>query len=183
MGRAKRTRKFAQVVYLIQIYQRFDINNIQVKRIISRRDARLKNNNEKEPGSENRLVRHIPQAPSSLFFQANEALVPPYSVLVDTNFVSHTVRAKLDMRSAMMNLYARFVPSKTVAVSRLTLFRLYSNCTPIFTSCSIAELEKLGDKFKIALRIARDEGFQRLPCSHKGTYADDCIINLVCLMD
>lgn len=34
--------------------------------------------------------REIPQAPSSMFFMANEALGPPYRVLIDTNFLSHT---------------------------------------------------------------------------------------------
>ena len=36
-------------------------------------------------------VREIPQVPSHLFFQANTSLVPPYSVLVDTNFLSQYV--------------------------------------------------------------------------------------------
>jgi U3 small nucleolar RNA-associated protein 24 len=28
-------------------------------------------------------------------------------------------------------------------------------------------------------RIAKDPRFERLPCMHKGTYADDCIVNRV----
>ena len=28
-------------------------------------------------------------------------------------------------------------------------------------------------------RIARDERFERLTCSHKGTYADDCLVSRV----
>ncbi|KAJ1567179.1 rRNA-processing protein fcf1 [Nowakowskiella sp. JEL0078] len=40
----------------------------------------------------------------------------------------------------------------------------------------MAELEKLGSKYRLALKIARDPRFERLPCSHKGTYADDCIV-------
>ena len=43
----------------------------------------------------------------------------------------------------------------------------------------MAELEKLGPKFRVALRIAKDPRFQRLPCMHKGTYADDCLVNRV----
>ena len=43
----------------------------------------------------------------------------------------------------------------------------------------LAELEKLGPKYRIALRVARDPRFERLPCSHKGTYADDCIVDRV----
>ena len=48
--------------------------------------------------------REIPQAPSSMFFMANEALGPPYRVLIDTNFLSHTVRSKLDLQKALMDL-------------------------------------------------------------------------------
>jgi hypothetical protein len=69
-------------------------------------------------------VREIPQVPSSLFFQANTALVPPYSVLVDTNFLSHTVRAKLELQDSLMDC-------------------LYAKATPIITSCVMAELEKV----------------------------------------
>jgi U3 small nucleolar RNA-associated protein 24 len=61
-------------------------------------------------------VREIPQAPSAMFFQANLNLSPPYSVLVDTNFLSHTVRAKLDLQSSLMDL-------------------LFAKATPIITSC------------------------------------------------
>jgi U3 small nucleolar RNA-associated protein 24 len=44
----------------------------------------------------------------------------------------------------------------------------------------MAELEKLGPKYRIALRIARDERWERLQCdSHKGVYADDCLVDLV----
>lgn len=28
-------------------------------------------------------------------------------------------------------------------------------------------------------RIAKDPRFERLPCTHKGTYADDCIVERV----
>ncbi|KAI2779480.1 Fcf1-domain-containing protein [Daldinia loculata] len=155
MGVAKKTRKFAQV-----------------KRIISRRDARLKENQTKaadkiaaaaaaKPSATGDVVRReVPQLPSSLFFQHNEALVPPYSVLVDTNFLSHTVQRKLPLLESMMDC-------------------LYAKCTPIITSCVMAELEKLGPKYRIALRIARDERWERLPCDHKGVYADDCIVDRV----
>lgn len=101
-----------------------------------------------------------PQVSSALFFQYNTALVPPYQVLVDTNFLSHTVQKKLDMLPTMMDC-------------------LYAKCTPIITDCVMAELEKLGPKYRIALRIARDERWERLKCGHKGTYADDCIVDRV----
>ncbi|KAF2112454.1 rRNA-processing protein-like protein FCF1 [Lophiotrema nucula] len=149
MGVQKRTRKFAQM-----------------KRVIGQRDARLKKNQLKgseeavKKAKEDEPVREIPQAPSSMFFQANQALVPPYSVLVDTNFLSHTVRAKLDLQSSLMDL-------------------LFAKATPMITSCVMAELEKLGTKYRIALRIARDERWERLKCDHKGTYADDCLVDRV----
>ena len=43
----------------------------------------------------------------------------------------------------------------------------------------MAELEKLGRKYRLALQIAKDPRFERLPCMHKGTYADDCIVNRI----
>ncbi|KAG9630262.1 FCF1 small subunit, partial [Aureobasidium melanogenum] len=147
MGVQKKTRKFAQV-----------------KRVIGQRDARLKKNQvtgddkTKKPSDE--VVRQIPQAPSSMFFQHNTALQPPYSVLVDTNFLSHTVHNKLELLPSLMDC-------------------LYATCRPIITSCVMAELEKLGQKYRIALKIARDERWERLECSHKGTYADDCIVDRV----
>ncbi|KAI4850032.1 Fcf1-domain-containing protein [Aureobasidium sp. EXF-8845] len=148
MGVQKKTRKFAQV-----------------KRVIGQRDARLKKNQvtgaddkPKTPAEE--VVRDIPQAPSSMFFQHNTALQPPYSVLVDTNFLSHTVHNKLELLPSLMDC-------------------LYATCRPIITSCVMAELEKLGQKYRIALKIARDERWERLQCSHKGTYADDCIVDRV----
>merc|ERR1711981_80270 len=56
---------------------------------------------------------------------------------------------------------------------------LYAKCIPYITDCVMAELEKLGRKFRIALRIVKDPRFERLPCMHKGTYADDCLVNRV----
>ncbi|KAK8218555.1 rRNA-processing protein FCF1 [Phyllosticta capitalensis] len=148
MGIAKRTRKFAQT-----------------KRVIGQRDARLKKNQVAADAADAKkqrddVVREVPQVASNLFFQYNTALVPPYNVLVDTNFLSHTVQRKLELLPAMMDC-------------------LYAKCTPIITSCVMAELEKLGQKYRIALRIARDERWERLECDHKGVYADDCIVDRV----
>jgi U3 small nucleolar RNA-associated protein 24 len=86
MAIAKKTRKFGAV-----------------KRLISSRDARLKKNQEanaekqkKELSKSTQVVREIPQVSSSLFFQYNTALVPPYSILVD---VSNSSSAR-DVRGA-----------------------------------------------------------------------------------
>ncbi len=43
----------------------------------------------------------------------------------------------------------------------------------------MGELEKMGPKYRVALRIARDPRFKRLKCDHKGTYADDCLVERV----
>ena len=43
----------------------------------------------------------------------------------------------------------------------------------------MGELEKLGQKYKIALKIIKDSTFERIHCMHKGTYADDCLVNRV----
>ncbi|KAH6670546.1 Fcf1-domain-containing protein [Halenospora varia] len=104
------------------------------------------------------MVHEVPQLSSPLFFQYNTALVPPYSVLADTNFLLHTVQRKLPLLETMMDT-------------------LFAKCIPVITSC--AELEKLGPKYLIALRIARDERWERLTCSHQGTYADYCIVDRV----
>merc|ERR1712000_142726 len=154
MGVQKKTRKFAQV-----------------KRVLGKRDSRLKENiakNEalqKEQAGKRKtitgeLIREAPQVPSHMFFKHNEALVPPYNVLVDTNFLSHTVQRKLSLLESMMDC-------------------LYAKCNPIITSCVMSELEKLGPKYRLALRVARDERWTRLQCDHKGTYADDCLVTRV----
>jgi U3 small nucleolar RNA-associated protein 24 len=77
-----------------------------------------------------------------------------------TNFLSHTVQRKLPLLESMMDA-------------------LFAKCSPVITSCVMAELEKLGSKYRIALQIARDERWERLPCDHRGTYADDCIVDRV----
>lgn len=56
---------------------------------------------------------------------------------------------------------------------------LFAKCIPCITDCVMAELEKLGRKYKLAMKIARDPRMKRLKCFHKGTYADDCICQRV----
>ncbi|KAG8525374.1 uncharacterized protein KY384_009018 [Bacidia gigantensis] len=148
MGTAKKTRKFAQT-----------------KRVIGQRDARLKKNQEKndllqasKKAKDDGIVRSIPQAPTSLFFTYNTALRPPYQILLDTNFLSHTIQHKLSLVPSLMDC-------------------LYASVKPTITTCCLAELEKLGPKYRLALRIAKDPAIQVLDCTHKGTYADDCIVD------
>lgn len=56
---------------------------------------------------------------------------------------------------------------------------LYAKCIPYITDCVKGELEKLGQKYKLALKIIKDDRFERLPCTHRGIYADDCIVSRV----
>ncbi|XP_042002097.1 rRNA-processing protein FCF1 homolog isoform X2 [Salvia splendens] len=107
-----------------------------------------------------KLPRNVPQVSSALYFKHNTALGQPYRVLVDTNFINFSIQNKLDLEKAMMDC-------------------LYAKCTPCITDCVMAELEKLGQKYRVALRIAKDPPFERLPCIHKGTYADDCLVDRV----
>ncbi|KAI1785216.1 Fcf1-domain-containing protein [Ganoderma leucocontextum] len=142
--KAKKTRKFAAV-----------------KRMLNPKDIRLKENQvkqkQKEEAEKEKLVKRAPQVSSSLFLQHNTALVPPYRVLIDTNFINFSLQNKLELISGMMDC-------------------LYAKCIPCVTDCVMAELEKLGHRYRVALRIARDPRFERLTCSHPGTYADDCLV-------
>ena len=106
------------------------------------------------------MITHKPKEASSMFFSHNMALGPPYRILLDTNFINFSIQNKLDIVKASMDC-------------------LYAKCIPCITDCVIAELEKLGTKFKVALRAAKDPRFVRLKCTHKGCYADDCIVNRV----
>lgn len=145
MGKAKKTRKFALV-----------------KRTLSSKDPRMKKNEAKkpQPASDPELTKSVPQVSSALFFQYNEAIKPPYQVLIDTNFINFSIQKKVDIIRGMMDT-------------------LYAKCIPIVTDCVMAELEKLGPKYRIALKLAKDPRIQRLTCSHQGTYADDCLVNRV----
>lgn len=91
-----------------------------------------------------------------MFFEYNTQLGPPYHVLVDTNFIHFSIKNKLEIYKSMMDC-------------------LLAKCIPCITDCVMAELEKMGTKYRLALRLAKDPRFERLPCSHSGTYADDCL--------
>ncbi|KAK2719374.1 rRNA-processing protein FCF1 homolog [Artemia franciscana] len=147
MSRAKKARKFASM-----------------KRMISNKDARLKENQgvaQKKKVKPNELqINETPQGSSALFFQYNTQLGPPYHIIIDTNFINFSIKNKLDIVKTMMDC-------------------LYAKCIPYLTDCVLAELEKLGAKYRVALKIVKDPRFERLPCLHKGTYADDCIVQRV----
>jgi U3 small nucleolar RNA-associated protein 24 len=55
-----------------------------------------------------RVIVSRPQVASSLFLAHNTALVPPYRVLIDTNFINFSLQNKLELVSGMMDcLYAK----------------------------------------------------------------------------
>ena len=93
-----------------------------------------------------------------MFFKYNTSLGPPYRILLDTNFLNFSIQNKLDIFKSSMDC-------------------LLGKCIPIICSCVTAELEKLGTKCRLALRISKDPRFERLSCN--STYADDCIVNRV----
>lgn len=143
MGKAKKTRAY------------------KIKRVIGKKNPQLKANQHKiAEQTDKELVKAVPQVSSSLFFQYNEAIKPPYQILIDTNFINHSIRKKIDIVRGLMDC--------TMA-----------KCIPMITDCVIAELEKLGPKYRIALTLAKDPRIKRLRCTHKGTYADDCLVHRV----
>ncbi|PIO55669.1 hypothetical protein TELCIR_22943, partial [Teladorsagia circumcincta] len=96
-------------------------------------------------------IKEAPKISSAMFLKFNNQLGPPFHVLVDTNFVNFAVKNRLDVIQAI----------------------------PYITDCVMGELEKAGRRFKIALKVIKDNRFQRLKCDHKGTYADDCLVQRV----
>jgi len=142
-----------------------------VKRLIDpTKDQRLKaENKEKEKKRKDLLIKSLPNQikinqveaePSHMFFKYNTALGPPYRLLLDTNFLNFSIQNKLDIFKASMDC-------------------LLGKCIPCITDCVIAELEKLGHKYRLALRLTKDPRFHKLKCQHGGTYADDCIATRV----
>ena len=95
-----------------------------------------------------------------MFFRFNSALIPPYQILVDTNFINFSIQNKLDLSKSLLDC-------------------LYAKCVVNITDCVFGEIEKLGSVYKVALKVARDPRFTRLKCLHKGTYADDCLVSRV----
>lgn len=97
---------------------------------------------------------------NTLTFKLNNNIKPPYFVILDTNFKNFSIKRKIDIRKGMLSC-------------------LVSNAKLFVTECVIAELEKLGRPYRVALALVKGDDFIRLECDHKGTYADDCIINRV----
>ncbi|VDN93376.1 unnamed protein product [Brugia pahangi] len=97
---------------------------------------------------------------TAMFLKYNTQLGPPFHVIIDTNFVNFSIKYRIDIMQGFMDC-------------------LYAKTIPYVTDCVLGELEKLGQRCKVALKIIKDNRFKRLSCSHKGIYADDCIIQRV----
>ncbi len=161
MGKGKdKIKKKANVARIIdkQKDTRVSVNKSSLVRQKELRDGKGKK--EEKDTFEGRNIHRHQTANSAMFFSYNTSLGPPYRILIDTNFINFSIQNKLDIFTSLMDC-------------------LLAKCIPIITDCVMAELEKLGSRYHVALRIAKDPRFERYPCSHKGTYADDCICNRV----
>ena len=56
---------------------------------------------------------------------------------------------------------------------------LYAKCIPCVSECVQGEIETMGERFRLALKIMKDPRVEILPCLHTGIYADDCIVQRV----
>nr|UXY87278.1 pre-rRNA processing protein, FCF1 [Cryptomonas sp.] len=85
---------------------------------------------------------------------------PPFLVLIDTNFIYFSLKNKIDLFSGLLDCLC------TLSI-------------PCVSECVLMELEKLGSKFRLALKCLRDERVVKLNCFHSSNiiYADDCIYN------
>lgn len=133
----------------------------RVPKTLTRRDPRMKEIKEKIKPKKKKVEkkRTVAIPSTSMFFSYNQQLGPPFRIICDTNFINFSIKNKLDMIPAMMDC-------------------LLAKCIPFVTECIIAELQKLGAKYRVALKMIKSN-FEVLPCAHKGTYADDCIFNRV----
>ncbi|EZG61985.1 rRNA-processing Fcf1-like protein [Gregarina niphandrodes] len=127
-----------------------------------KRETEAKKHGDKDGGETRGEERVIEREEwnSALFFTYNTQLGPPYQVLMDTNFINFSIQHKIDPFKGLMDL-------------------LFAKVVPVVTDCIVGELEKMGQKFRLALRIAKDPRVKRLTCDHPGTYADDCIIKRI----
>ena len=112
MGKQKKARKYGTM-----------------KRMLSLQDQRLKEKDRLKPKKKEKKdlsalkEREAPQHPSCLVIKHSWA---PFSiVMVDTNFINFSIKAKLDLVQSVMDC-------------------LYAKCIPCITDCVMAETEKLG---------------------------------------
>lgn len=90
----------------------------------------------------------------------NTAIRPPYNVILDTNFINDCVRKKLVLEEVVSGC-------------------LEANVKLFVPECVFAELEKLGRVYRVALNMVKAMPTTTLKCLHRGTYADNCILQRV----
>ena len=137
-----------------------------VKRTINPVDQRLKEGQAKlerkrARAEKARAPRVVEATPSALFFAHNTNLGPPYHVIIDTNFINMCIRNKIEIVAGLQAC-------------------LYAKAIPVILDSVAAELEKLGSKYRVALRMSKDPRFLRMRgYAERGTYADDDIVATV----
>ncbi|KAM3185480.1 hypothetical protein ACTXT7_006287 [Hymenolepis weldensis] len=149
MGKRKQTRKFAVMKKTL---------NLKDGRIKKLDREKLKEAKKVNKESVKHVTRNQHERIACLKDSYNEALGPPYHILLDTNFVNFAIKNRLD-------------------IFRATMDCLLANCFLYVTDCVMGEIEKMPERYRVALRILRDKRIQRLTCQHKGTYADDCLVD------
>uniref|UniRef100_A0A0K0G0R7 rRNA-processing protein FCF1 homolog n=1 Tax=Strongyloides venezuelensis TaxID=75913 RepID=A0A0K0G0R7_STRVS len=122
-------------------------------------EDKRKTNTKKEDDKKIKLIE-APKVSSAMFLRYNTQLGPPFHVIIDTNFINFSVKNKIELMKGLMDC-------------------LYAKVIPYVTDCVFGELEKNGNRFKVALKILKDSRVRRLKCTHKGIYADDCIVDRI----
>ncbi|CAD6186144.1 unnamed protein product [Caenorhabditis auriculariae] len=150
MGRVKKTGKIARRTAVNKLVKSTDNRIKEESRVIK----------EAKPDENALKIVHAPKISSAMYMRYNTQLGPPFHVIVDTNFVNFAVKNRMDVFQGFMDC-------------------LFAKTIPYITDCVLAELEKAGRRFKIALKVIKDPRFQRLKCDHKGSYADDCLVQRV----
>lgn len=85
---------------------------------------------------------------------------PPFNVMVDSTFLSYSIKNRLDMMKGFKDC-------------------LHDKVIPCIPECVVVELEKQS-RFKSVLKIINDHRFQRLHCAHKKSiYTDECILHRI----
>jgi U3 small nucleolar RNA-associated protein 24 len=89
-----------------------------------------------------------------MFLKYNTQLGPPFHIIVDTNFVNFSIKNKIDMMRGFMDcLYAKG--------RRFQICIYFVQCLllilviPYIPSCVLGELEKMGRRFRLALKIIK----------------------------
>eukprot|EP00768_Dysnectes_brevis_P001062 gnl/Dysnectes_brevis/1253_a1400_3260.p1 GENE.gnl/Dysnectes_brevis/1253_a1400_3260~~gnl/Dysnectes_brevis/1253_a1400_3260.p1 ORF type:complete len:205 (+),score=1.05 gnl/Dysnectes_brevis/1253_a1400_3260:38-652(+) len=135
--------------------------NYTGKKRIKATDTRLKTPKEANPKLAKRKDERkvVETKRADQFFSYNTQLGPPYHVLVDTSFLNFSIVQKVDLVQGMIDC-------------------LCAKATPYISDCVIAELERHGHRFGLALRLAKDPRVKRIKCMHDRVgYADDCLVH------